>query len=94
MKMASSSESRLTVTRCSPAALSALAFFCSREPLVVSVRSRPGIAASIAISCSILRRTSGSPPVSRIFSMPYSLKMRARRAISSKLSKALRSRNW
>ena len=42
--------------------------FCGRsEPFVVSVRSRSSIAASISISRSRSRRTSGSPPVIRIF---------------------------
>ena len=47
------------------------AFCASSEPFVVSVRSRPSIAASISISRSRSRRTSGSPPVIRIFSTPW-----------------------
>ena len=39
-KVASSSESRLTVTRFRPASRRLRAFFASSEPLVVSVRSR------------------------------------------------------
>ena len=47
--------------------------------MVVSVRSRSPSSASISISRSRFRRSSGSPPVSRIFSTPCSLKIRASR---------------
>ena len=80
--------------RLSPAAFKALAFLVSKEPLVVSVRSMFGIAASISISFSMLRRTSGSPPVRRIFSTPWATKTRASRVISSKLNNSRCSRNW
>ena len=52
-----------------PASASACAFCGSSEPLVVSVRSTPS-AASCSISRSRSRRTSGSPPVSRILRTP------------------------
>ena len=45
-KVASSSESRLTVTRCKPACFSATAFFASSEPFVVKVSSAPSGASS------------------------------------------------
>ena len=77
-KIASSSESRLTVTRVRPASASACAFCGSSEPFVVSVSST-SIAASIAIRRSTSRRTSGSPPVMRIFSTPFATNARARR---------------
>ena len=87
---ASSSESRLTVTRCRPASRSARAFRASSEPFVVSVRSRPPRPARASRSGARgSRRSSGSPPVSRIFSTPCSLKIRASRVISSKLSTSL-----
>ena len=47
------------------------------EPFVVNVRSSPGIAESIAMRCSRLRRTRGSPPVRRTFSIPSPRKIRA-----------------
>ena len=73
--MASSIASRLTVTRCSPASLSAAALRASSEPLVVSVRSSgwpSGVrsAASISTRRSRFLRSSGSPPVSRILRTP------------------------
>jgi hypothetical protein len=42
LKVASSSESRLTLTRLSPASFNACAWRANREPFVVSVRSRSG----------------------------------------------------
>ena len=74
-KTASSSESRLTVTRRSPAAASGPARARSADPLVVRVRSSSPpsgrrIAASIAMRSGRSRRTSGSPPVIRSFSTP------------------------
>ena len=68
--VSSSSESRLTVTRRSPAAASASAFCGSSVPLVVSATSRPPIPTSCSIRISRSRRRSGSPPVIRIFSTP------------------------
>ena len=65
-KVASSSESRLTVTRVRPASARPRAFFASSEPLVVSVRSSPASCESISTSRSMFRRSSGSPPVRRI----------------------------
>ena len=89
--VSSSSESRLTVTRCSPAAASACAFDASSDAFVVSVSSAPS-GASIAISRSTSLRTSGSPPVSRSFSTPSATAARATRSISSNVSSSLRSR--
>ncbi len=51
LNVSSSSASRLTVTRFKPALRRATALRASDEPLVVRVRSSPGIAASIATSC-------------------------------------------
>ena len=90
----SSSPSRLTVTRCKPAAFSASALRASNEPLVVSVMSRDfpsGVrnAASCSISRSMCLRSKGSPPVSRIFCTPWLANTRATRVISSKLNSAL-----
>ena len=95
---ASSSESRLTVTRCSPAAASGPASARSADPFVVRVRSisPPSgrrIAASISIRCGRSRRTSGSPPVIRSFSTPSETNARAVRSISSKLRTWSRGRN-
>ena len=90
-KVASSSESRLTVTRCRPAAASACAFAASSEAFVVSVSSAPS-GASIAIRRSTSLRTSGSPPVRRNFSTPSATAARATRSISSNVSSSLRSR--
>src|SRR5579872_421394 len=88
-----SRESRLTVTRSSPAARSAAALRGSSEPFVVSVRSRtPSMSRSMATSRSISFRSSGSPPVSRIFSTPWATNRPVRRTISSKLSSSARGR--
>ena len=70
--VASSSASRLTVTRVRPASTRLRAFFASSEPLVVSVRSRSPSFASISTSRSTFRRSSGSPPVRRILATPRS----------------------
>jgi hypothetical protein len=72
----SSRPSRLTVTRCRPAALSARALRVSRDPLVVSVRSsgKPSTVrspASCSIRISMFLRSSGSPPVRRILRTPW-----------------------
>ena len=96
---ASSSPSRLTVTRCRPAALSDCALRASSEPLVVSVRSNclpSGVrsAASCAIRPSTSLRSSGSPPVRRIFCTPCATNTLAIRVISSKDNKALCGRYW
>jgi hypothetical protein len=90
-KVSSSSASSETVTRRSPASASAAAFCGRSDAFVVSVRSRPS-SASIAISRSSSRRTSGSPPVMRIFCTPSAAKTRAVRAISSNESSSRRSR--
>ena len=58
------------MTRRSPASRSACAFCGSSAPFVVRVTSSPPIAASRSISSSRSRRSSGSPPVIRIFSTP------------------------
>ncbi|ODV08586.1 MAG: hypothetical protein ABT20_11865 [Rubrivivax sp. SCN 70-15] len=93
-KIASSSASRLTVTRRSPARCSASALRSSSEPFVVSVMSSgsPSAVRSVA-SCSIRpsrwRRSSGSPPVSRSLVTPCATNSRATRVISSKLSSEL-----
>ncbi|MNT31208.1 hypothetical protein D3C72_1670360 [compost metagenome] len=94
LKVASSSESSDTVTRFRPASLSACAFLASKEPLVVRVRSSgwpDGVrsAASMAMSFSIFLRSSGSPPVRRIFSTPCATNRRAMRVISSNDSKSV-----
>ena len=76
---ASSSESRLTVMRCSPASRSACAL--RRQQRAVGRqrdvarrrRSRP----ACATSCSRSRRSSGSPPVRRIFSHAVRRRRRA-----------------
>ena len=82
--IASSTESSDTVTRVSPASASACARWRSSEPLVVIVRSSmPSMPARRATSWSTLRRSSGSPPVSRIFVTPRPAKTRASRSISS-----------
>jgi hypothetical protein len=90
-KVSSSSESRLTVTRSSPAAASAFAFGASSDAFVVRVSSAPS-GASSAISRSTSLRTSGSPPVSRSLLTPSPTKTDATRAISSNVSSSLRSR--
>jgi hypothetical protein len=90
-KVSSSSASRLTVTRSSPAAASAFAFGASSEAFVVSVSSAPS-GASLPISTSTSRRTSGSPPVKRSFVTPRPTKTRATRSISSNESSSFRSR--
>ncbi len=94
----SSSASRLTVTRVRPASRRLRALRASSEPLVVSVRSsgRPSTVSSRAsrsIRNSRFLRSSGSPPVMRIFSTPCATKRRATRSISSCVSSALCGRN-
>ena len=74
-KTASSSESRLTVTRRRPASASGRASARRAAPFVVRVRSsrRPSVvrrAARRSMSTGRSRRTSGSPPVIRSFSTP------------------------
>ncbi len=91
-KVASSTESRLTVTRSRPARASASAFCASSAPFVVSASSSSGIAASSSTRCSTLRRTSGSPPVMRTVRTPSPAKTPTTRAISSRLSSSRRSR--
>src|SRR4051794_11993711 len=97
-KTSSSSESRLTVTRASPASRSGCASERSAEPFVVSVTStcvpsdvRSG--ASNAIRCGRSRRTRGSPPVMRSLWTPRPTNTRATRSSSSNESTSLRGRN-
>jgi hypothetical protein len=87
-KTASSSESRLTVTRRSPPSASGRASARRAEPLVVRVKSTSPpsgrrMAASIAIRSGRFRLTSGSPPVIRSLATPSETKIRAARSISS-----------
>ena len=83
-KRAGSSVSRLTVTRCRPAAFNDAACSASRTPLVVIARSRrPGLAASGWISAGRSRRSNGSPPVSRTLSTPSAMNTSTSRLISS-----------
>ncbi len=71
MKTESSSESRLTVTRCRPAAARSVAIRPNKAPLVVGARSSiSGIAASLATSSSMPWRNVGSPPVRRSLVTP------------------------
>ena len=94
----SSSESRLTVIRCSPASARGAARARSADPLVVSVRStllssvvRSG--ARVRISSGRSRRTSGSPPVMRSLWTPSPTKIEASRVISSNDSTCSLGRN-
>src|SRR5260370_10333 len=76
--------SRLTVTRCRPAARRAAAWVASSSPLVVIARSV--IRASRAISATRVGRSwrsNGSPPVSRTFVTPSPANTGTSRAISS-----------
>ena len=52
------------------------------------------LAAGYALQTLGLERTSGSPPVRRIFRTPPRAKARASRSISSNVSSSRRSRNW
>jgi hypothetical protein len=97
-KIASSMASRLTLTRDRPASRNDCALRASSDALVVSVRSSGlpdtvSMRASISTSRSMFLRSSGSPPVRRIFSTPCATKMRAVRSISSKLSNSEWGRN-
>ena len=86
--------SRLTLIRLSPASQSAFAIGASRMPLVVSPTSSiPGIAASFSTSVGRPRRTRGSPPVSRILSIPRVVATRTNRSISSNVRRSWRGRN-
>ena len=76
----------LKLTRLSPAFRRAAACDPKSAPLVVMARSRtPGIAESDPTSRSTPWRKSGSPPVTRTFSIPKSTAIRTTRVISSKL---------
>src|SRR6185295_7308741 len=89
-KTSGSSVSRLTVIRCRPAALSSLAYLASSMPLVVSaMSSMPGSCVRSPIRSARLGRSSGSPPVMRIFLTPARTNTRARRRISSKSRRSL-----
>ena len=88
---ASSKPSKLTVTRCKPAALSAIAFLASKDPFVVNVKSNffpPCVrnAANCSINTSRFFRSNGSPPVSLILRTPCDMKTRAKRVISSNVN--------
>ena len=73
------------LTRVSPASASAGAIFGRSVPLVVSaMASSPVIARRRPMWSMMPRRTSGSPPVSRILLMPSSTATAAKRSISSK----------
>ena len=60
--------------------------------MVSPMSSIPGTSAIMEISRGISRRTSGSPPVSRILLTPSPAATRTKRTISSKVSKALRGK--
>ena len=64
----------------------------SRDPFVVSAMSM-GISESMRTSVGRPARNVGSPPVSRNFWTPRCAKIRATRAISSKVKISLRGRN-
>ena len=77
--------SRLMFTRSTPAAFSSAAIPGSSTPLVVRVSSSSwGMSRSLRQRDSIPRRTSGSPPVSRIFRTPSAAASRAISSISSR----------
>ena len=75
-----SSVSSEMLTRRTPASNSSPAIFASWLPLVVMVSSssRPDFTSApiLRISCMMLRRTSGSPPVSLILRTPAAMKRR------------------
>jgi hypothetical protein len=91
-KTSSSSESRLTVTRVSPASARICAFCARRAAFVVSVRSTSPSPARRSTSTSRSRRSKGSPPVSRSFRTPSPTKTRAVRSISSNVRSSRRGR--
>ena len=92
-KRSGSRLSRLTVTRPIPASASGAASFGRRRPLVVSaISSMPSMARRRSIRFGSSRRSSGSPPVMRIFRTPSVANIRARRSISSKRNTLLRGR--
>ncbi len=98
-KSSSVSASRLTVTRSSPAALSAGANRARSAALVVSATSTgvPSLVVrvlSLATSSSRCLRSSGSPPVRRSFFTPMPTNRRLRRKISSKVSSSVCARNF
>ena len=79
------------MTRRSPAAASAAAFCGSSAPFVVRVEVEAADRREPLDRSSRSRRSSGSPPVIRIFSTPSATNARASRSISSKVSSSLRS---
>jgi hypothetical protein len=90
--VASSSESRLTVTRVSPASRRLRCFL--REQRTVG-REREIDVAELrqhSMRRSMFRRRSGSPPVRRSFVTPWPTKTRAMRVISSKVRSSERGR--
>ena len=81
--------SKETVKRLSPAAASDLAFADKAAPFVVTATSRGFPFQVLSLESSSIRNSMpflsrGSPPVKRIFSMPFAAKILARRMISSK----------
>ncbi len=75
--------SRLTLTRASPASLSAAAFAASSVPFVVMDDSTPG--GTERMISRISRRSRGSPPVNLMFFIPNVTPARISSAISSAL---------
>ncbi len=89
-KRAASRVSSDTLTPRRPAATSGRASSGRRWPLVV-ITSAPTRGASRATSSTTWARTVGSPPVRRSLRTPSPTKIRARRSISSKLSRSARA---
>lgn len=86
LKLSRSSESRLIVTRPSPASLRRLAKAGKPVPLVVNDRSRiESMAAICETRFSTPLRRSGSPPVIRTLFIPSEAATRVTRVISSKV---------
>ncbi|MNL55217.1 hypothetical protein D3C87_1786070 [compost metagenome] len=88
-KRSGSSVSRETLTRRTPAPNRLSACLPSWLPLVVRVSSSsplPILLPRLRTSDMISRRTSGSPPVSRILVVPRAMKAPAMASTSSKLS--------
>ncbi len=71
LNLSSRNESTLILRRCTPASRSGNAISSRRNPLVVRTSCRkPGIFAKPDRNGTMPFLTSGSPPVTRIFSMP------------------------
>jgi hypothetical protein len=94
-KVASSSESKLTVTRSRPAAFKAFAYPLEGGAVGGEREVDAGSAARsnrhqpVDVPCA----AGGSPPVSRTFSVPAAWKRRARRTISSNVRTSACGRN-